>query len=183
MKLGERMPDVMLFDVMTQKQWALSQIAEDGRPVLIAFMCNHCPYVKHIEEAFATMMKEYADKISIAAISSNDVSFVPEDSPDHLKAQAERLQFGFPYFYDDRQQAAKEFQAASTPEFFLFDDQHTLAYHGQFDNTRPDGDTPTGSDLRNAIEALLNGQPVSSDQSPAIGCSIKWKPGNEPAYA
>lgn len=181
--LGTEAPNFILFDVVTERNWSLDDIVGESKPLLIVFMCNHCPYVKHIEEEIAKIGQTYSDRLAMAAISANDVSFYPDDSPDNLKEQSQRLGFNFPYFYDDRQEVAKEYKATCTPDFFLFDKNRKLVYRGQLDNSRPSNDEPiNGNDLRLAIDALLLDQEISSDQKPSFGCSIKWKPGNEPDY-
>lgn len=180
--LGTTAPDFILHDVMTGRRWTLTDIIQD-KPFLIIFMCNHCPYVKHVEEEIARVAKTYVDRVAIAAISSNDVASYPDDSPDNLKAQGERLGFNFPYFYDDRQDTAKDYKATCTPDFYLFDKDKKLVYRGQLDDSRPGNGYPTnGKDLREAIETLLSGGAINQDQKPSMGCSIKWKPGNEPDY-
>jgi thiol-disulfide isomerase/thioredoxin len=152
--------------------------------LLVMFLCPHCPYVKHIQKALASLLKEYApDELAVVAVSSNDVEKYPEDGPEGLRQQAAELSFGFPYCYDETQDAAKAYQAACTPDFFLFDSERRLAYRGQFDDSRPKNDLPvTGRDLRAAIDDVLAGRPVATVQRPSIGCNIKWKPGNAPAY-
>lgn len=184
LELGMKAPDFFLFDVVTDKKWSLDQIKGDQKkPLLIIFMCNHCPYVKHVEEEISNIGKEYADRIAVAAISANEVSLYPDDSPDNLKKQAERLGFNFPYFYDDRQDTAKAFKAACTPDFYLFDEFGLLVYHGQLDGSRPSNNIETnGKDLREAIEKTLIGEVLTEDQKPSVGCNIKWKPGGEPEY-
>jgi thiol-disulfide isomerase/thioredoxin len=148
------------------------------------FLCPHCPYVKHIQSTLAALLKEYAGApLGIVAIGSNDAAQFPEDGPDGLRAQAKELGFDFPYCYDESQAVAQAYRAACTPDFFLFDGTRKLAYRGQMDGARPKNDTPvTGSDLRAALDAVLAGRPVDPQQHPSIGCNIKWKKGNEPAY-
>lgn len=183
LSLGKEAPDFILFDVVTKKTWSRDDIADGTKPFLVIFMCNHCPYVKHVEEEIANIGKTYTDQVAMAAISANDVSMYPDDSPDNLAKQAERLGFNFPYFYDDRQNVAISFKAHCTPDFYLFDKDLKLAYHGQLDDSRPSNDIePSGKDLREAIDALLLDKEVSKDQKASVGCSIKWKPGNEPGY-
>lgn len=182
--LGSSAPDFFLFDVVTGKNWSLDQImGDEKRPFLIIIMCNHCPYVKHVEDEIGRIGKTYTDRLAIAAISANDVSLYPDDSPDHLKEQAKRLGFNFPYFYDDRQDTAKAYMATCTPDFYLFDNELKLVYHGQLDGSRPSNNTETnGEDLRNAIDKTLIEEELSQDQKPSVGCNVKWKPGNEPDY-
>ncbi len=148
------------------------------------FICQHCPYVKHVQQELATIGKDYQDKgLGIVAISANDVANYPNDAPDKLKEMAIALDFTFPFCYDESQETAKAYTAACTPDFFLFDEERRLVYRGQLDDSRPGNGKPlTGSDLRGAINAVLAGQPVSPNQNPSIGCNIKWKPGNEPRY-
>jgi peroxiredoxin len=145
--------------------------------LLVMFICTHCPYVKHINEGLAAVGKDYADKpIAIVAISSNDATTHPDDSPAGLKRQAEDFGFNFPYLYDESQLVARAYKAACTPDFFLFDADFHLVYRGQFDDSRPGSGVPvTGKDLRAAIDLVLAGKPVPPEQRPSIGCNIKWK--------
>lgn len=155
-----------------------------SRAFLVVFLCNHCPYVRHIRDAFAEMAREYqARGVGIAAIMSNDVETYPQDGPEGMKAEREAVGYTFPYLYDETQQIARAYRAACTPEFYLFDADRKLVYRGQFDDSRPGNGVPvTGSDLRAALDAVLDDRPVPADQKPSIGCGIKWKPGNEPDY-
>ena len=181
--LGTAAPDFSLPDVVSGKTISLASFA-GSKGVLVMFLCPHCPYVKHVQKKLAEVLKEYAGApLGIVAISSNDVAQFPEDSPEGLRNQAAELGFDFPYCYDESQSAAHAYRAACTPDFFLFDEARKLAYRGQMDGARPKNDTPvTGADLRAAIDAILAGRPVSPEQRPSIGCNIKWKKGNEPAY-
>jgi len=152
--------------------------------LLVMFLCPHCPYVKHIMDGLAALARDYAESdLGIVAISSNDVGQYPEDGPDGLRQMARQLGFDFPYCYDESQAAAKAYTAACTPDFFLFDSEQLLVYRGQFDDSRPGNGLPvTGADLRAAIDAVLAEDKVNPVQKPSIGCNIKWKPGNAPAY-
>ena len=152
--------------------------------LLVAFICPHCPYVRHIGKEFARVASDYADRgLATVAIMSNDVDAYPQDNVDGMRAEAEQDGYDFPYLYDETQSVARAYRAACTPDFFLFDQNRNLIYRGQFDSSRPRNDTPvTGSDLRAAIEAGLAGEPVPAEQLASIGCNIKWKPGNEPDY-
>lgn len=152
--------------------------------LLVVFMCNHCPFVIHLADALAEFAKEYQGKgLAIVGISSNDVAGYPDDSPEKMVTEAQQRGYVFPYLYDETQEVAKAYRAACTPDFFLFDADHKLAYRGQFDSTRPDsGATPTGEDLRAAADALLAGSCPTDDQKPSLGCNIKWRAGNEPDY-
>ena len=181
--LGTPAPDFALPDAVSGRTVRLSDFA-GKQGLLVMFLCPHCPYVKHIQHALAALLKEYRNRpLGLVAISSNDVAQFPEDSPEGLRQSALELGFAFPYCYDETQEAAKAYQAACTPDFFLFDDRLRLAYRGQFDNSRPKNSEPvTGADLRAALDAVLGGKPVSAAQRPSIGCNIKWKPGNEPDY-
>jgi peroxiredoxin len=153
--------------------------------LLVAFWCNHCPYVKHVQAGFTAFAKEYASRgLAVVAINGNDFTTHPEDAPARMAEEAERLGYGFPYLVDESQEVAKAYRAACTPDFFLFDAARRLVYRGQFDASRPGNRVPvTGSDLRAAADAALAGRPVPGDQTPSIGCNIKWKPGREPDYA
>ena len=148
------------------------------------FICVHCPFVKHLQDALAAVGKEYVDKgLGVVAISSNDITTHPGDAPDKMKEMAATLGFNFPFCYDESQEVAKAYTAACTPDFFLFDSNNTLVYRGQFDDSRPGNDVPvTGKDLKAAIEEVLLDRKVDTQQKPSIGCNIKWKAGNEPPY-
>ncbi|WP_113701239.1 thioredoxin family protein [Nonomuraea lactucae] len=153
-----------------------------GSPAtLVVFLSNHCPYVRHLEAGLGALAADYGSRLSVVAICSNDSVNYPDDDATHLAEQAARAGFSFPYLLDDTQEIAKAYRAACTPDFFLYDSGLRLAYRGQFDDSRPGNDIPvTGSSLRAAIDALLDGEPVADPQHPSIGCSIKWKPGNAP---
>jgi peroxiredoxin len=183
MNLGTPAPDFALPDVRTGKTITLSDFA-NRQSLLVVFMCAHCPYVKLVEKQLAIIGSDYEPLgLGMVAISANDAEAYPDDAPEKLKEQADRLNFTFPYLYDETQQTAKAYQAACTPDVFLFDAQHRLVYRGQLDDARPGNGKPvTGKHLRAAISALLSGTPVSKTQLPSTGCNIKWKPGNEPEY-
>jgi peroxiredoxin len=155
-----------------------------GMPVLVAFICNHCPFVKHVMAEFARQAKDYREKgVAVVAISSNDTDAYPQDDPAHMKQFAGEHGFTFPYLFDESQEVARRYQAACTPDFFLFDADHTLVYRGQFDGSRPSNNLPvTGEDLADAVDRVARGETVPTDQTPSVGCNIKWKPGNEPPY-
>jgi peroxiredoxin len=181
--LGTSAPDFQLPDVVSGQTISLANFA-GKKALLVMFICQHCPFVKHVQDELARLGQDYSDRsVGIVAISANDVANYPNDSPDHLKAMATTLGFNFPVCYDESQETAKAYTAACTPDFFLFDSQGKLAYRGQLDDARPGNDRPVnGKDLRAAIEALLADRPVNPEQIPSIGCNIKWKPGNAPAY-
>jgi peroxiredoxin len=153
--------------------------------LLVAFICNHCPYVKHILAGFAGFAREYGPKgLAIVAINPNDASAYPDDAPPAMAEVARQHGFTFPYLYDESQAVALAYQAICTPEFYLFDRKRQLVYRGQFDDSRPNGGIPvTGASLRAAVDALLAGKPVAGEQRPSVGCSIKWKAENQPAWA
>ncbi|HOW62368.1 MAG TPA: thioredoxin family protein [Candidatus Contendobacter sp.] len=157
---------------------------QNAPALLVIFMCNHCPFVKHIREGLVRFAREYqARGLAIVAISANDVANHPNDSPAKMAEDARAFGYPFPYLYDETQAVAQAYRAACTPDFFLFDAGRTLVYRGQFDGSRPGNNVPvTGADLRAAADAALAGQPAPSDQKPSIGCNIKWKAGNEPDY-
>ena len=182
--LGTKAPDFQLVDVVSQEIISLSNFSEQ-KGLLVIFLCCHCPFVKHIETEIAKLSHDYLVKgIGIIAISVNDIDKYPDDRPESLKNMAERLGFNFPVCYDQTQNIAKVYQAACTPDFFLFDQQLELVYRGQLDDSRPGNQLPvTGKDLRTALNALIEGQAIITEQKPSIGCNIKWKPGNEPNYA
>jgi peroxiredoxin len=179
--LGSQAPDFDLRDIDGTR---VSLADYRGRPLLVVFICNHCPYVKHLNRALVAFGREYLDKyLEIVAINSNDPAAYPDDSPDRMKAVAAEQEYPFPYLFDAAQQVARAYRAACTPEFFLFDRDHRLAYHGQFDDSRPQNDRPvTGRDLRAAADALLAGRMPGAPQIASIGCGIKWKDGNAPAW-
>lgn len=181
--LGTPAPDFQLPDVVSEKMVSLATFAE-RKALLFMFICCHCPFVKHVKQELAKLGKDYGERgLGIVAISANDVANYPDDSPANLKAMAQELNFNFPVCYDESQETAKAYTAACTPDFFLFDSQRQLVYRGQLDGSRPSNNLPvTGEDLRQAIEAILAGNPVSPEQKPSIGCNIKWKPGNAPTY-
>ncbi len=152
--------------------------------LLVAFICNHCPFVVHLREELVRAVKRYQGKgLAVVGISSNDVEGFPQDGPELMARQAEEFGYTFPYLFDETQSVAKAYTAACTPDFFLFDGERRLVYRGQFDGSRPGNDVPvTGVDLGAAVDALLAGDPIPQDQRPSIGCNIKWKAGNEPDY-
>ncbi len=154
------------------------------RPLLVVFMCNHCPFVVHVRSQLAAFANEYQGKgLAIVGISSNSVLSHPQDGPELMKREHEQAGYTFPYLYDATQAVAKAYRAACTPDFFLFNTQHQLVYRGQMDDSRPGNGLPiTAADLRAASAAVLAGTPISAQQKPSIGCNIKWIPGNEPDY-
>lgn len=157
---------------------------KNAKALLIMFVCNHCPYVKHIQSGLVQLAKDYQSKgVAIVAISSNDAEKYTDDTFAKMKDEARQNGYTFSYLYDETQAVAKAYRAACTPDFFLFDKNFKLAYRGQFDNARPKNAEPvTGKDMRAALDALLAGRAPSADQAPSVGCNIKWKPGNEPDY-
>jgi peroxiredoxin len=180
--LGTQAPDFSLVNV-DGRTVSLADFA--GAPaLLVMFICNHCPFVKHLAHALASFGDEYMNKnAAIVGINSNDVSSYPADSPEQMVREAEDQGYHFPYLFDETQEVAKTYRAACTPDFFLFDRDQKLVYRGQFDSSRPDNGVPiTGSDLRAAIDAVLAGKKPSEKQMPSIGCNIKWKAGIEPDY-
>ncbi len=152
--------------------------------LLVMFICNHCPFVKHVADQLAQLGHEYMQRgVAIVAISSNDVATHPADSPEQMVAEAEERGYVFPYLYDETQEVAKAYHAACTPDFFVFDAEQKLVYRGQLDSSRPDSGIPvTGEDLRAALDAVLAGKKPAENQRASLGCNIKWAPGNEPAY-
>lgn len=182
--LGTKAPDFSLRCVKTDRLVSLQDFAS-APALLVIFMCNHCPFVKHIAGGLAPFAKAYQEKgLAIVGINSNDVKNYPDDHPDKMRAEIDRRGYVFPYLYDETQAVAKAYRAACTPEFYLFDKQRKLVYRGQFDDSRPESGIPvTGKDLRAACDAVLAGRPVSKDQRPSIGCNIKWKKGNAPEYS
>jgi peroxiredoxin len=180
--LGTKAPDFQLPDT-SGKTVSLSEL-KGASALLVVFMCNHCPYVKHVRPALAQLARDYVPrKVAVVGISSNDVDNYPEDSPAKMAAEVKSAGYIFPYLYDETQKVAKDYRAACTPDFFLFDKEQRLVYRGQMDDSRPGNGIPvTGKDLRAALDSVLAGQPVSSNQKASIGCNIKWKAGNAPDY-
>jgi peroxiredoxin len=174
--LGTLAPGFSLTDVVSGKTVSRDD-TKGSAGLLVMFLCVHCPFVKHIEQGIARFAADYAGQgLGMVAISSNDVANYPEDSPEGMRAQAKRLGFTFPYLYDESQQVARAYDAACTPDFFLYDRNLKLVYRGQFDGSRPSQNVPvTGGDLRRAVDALLAGKPPLEEQRPSIGCNIKWK--------
>ena len=174
--LGTVAPEFQLPNVTSGKSVSLADF-EGRKGLLVMFICRHCPYVKHVQHELANIGRDYGGKpLGIVAISSNDAVGYPEDSPERLREQAAELGFTFPYLYDESQQVARAYDAACTPDFYLFDGSKKLVYRGQLDNSRPRNENPvTGRDLRSAIDAVLNGQPVDPNQTPSLGCNIKWR--------
>ena len=181
--LGTRAPDFSLPDVSSGKTISLPDF-DNKKALLVMFICRHCPYVQHVKKEIAAIAKDYADKnLGIVAISSNDTDVYPEDAPESLAVMTKEEGFNFPYLFDETQEVAKSYNAVCTPDIFLFDKERKLAYRGQLDDSRPGNNAPlTGKDLRSAIDAVLSDKMVAQNQNPSTGCSIKWKPGNEPSY-
>jgi len=180
--LGTAAPDFRLPD--TNRTTVSLADFKDKPALLVIFMCNHCPYVKHIRAGLAQFAKEYQPRgVAIVGISSNDAANYPEDSPAKMAAEVKSAGYIFPYLYDESQAVAKAYRAACTPDLFLFDRERRLVYRGQFDASRPgNGTSVTGKDLRAALDAVLAGKTPSTQQTPSMGCNIKWKHGNEPDY-
>lgn len=157
----------------------------DGAPALVVvFMCNHCPFVKHVAPGLADLAREYQDKgVAVVGVNPNDIANYPDDSPQKMAEASKEYGYTFPYLLDESQAVAKAYRAACTPDFFVFDADRQLVYRGQMDDSRPSLDLPvTGADLRAALDAVLDGRSVAAEQKPSVGCNIKWKPGNEPQY-
>ena len=183
LSLGTTAPEFQLLDVVSGKTISLDNFT-GSQALLVMFICQHCPFVKHIKSELAKIGQDYSQQpLGIVAISANDVANYPDDSPEKLKQMAEEFSFNFPVCYDESQEVSKAYTAACTPDFFLFDRDNKLAYRGQLDDSRPSTDIPvTGKDLRSAIDAVLQDRKIDFEQKPSIGCNIKWKPGNEPEY-
>ena len=183
LSLGTQAPDFRLPDVVSGKIISLANF-EDKTALLLMFICCHCPFVKHIQQEIAKLGQDYQDQcLGIIAISANDISKYPDDSPENIKLMAQKLGFNFPFCYDETQEVAKSYTAACTPDFFLFNKLRKLVYRGQFDDSRPSNQIPvTATDLRQAIDYVLADKLIDFAQKPSIGCNIKWKPGNEPDY-
>jgi peroxiredoxin len=180
--LGTKAPDFSLSNVDGQ---IVSLADFTGAPaLLVIFLCNHCPYVKHVAAGVAELARDYqARGVAVVGISSNDAAGYPADSPEQMVHEVENRGYTFPYLYDETQEVAKAYRAACTPDFFVFDKDQKLAYRGQMDSSRPDSGIPvTGVDLRAALDAVLAGKPSAAEQKPSIGCNIKWRAGNAPNY-
>ena len=182
LELGTSAPAFSLIEPATGKLITLSQF--QAQPLLVAFICNHCPYVILIRQALRDLAAEYQAKgVAVVAINANDVANYPDDSPEIMIEEVQTQGYTFPYLYDASQNVAKAYQAACTPDFFLFDKQHKLFYRGQFDEARPGNNKAvTGTDLRHALDQLLDNLYPPAGQKPSLGCNIKWKTGNEPDY-
>jgi peroxiredoxin len=180
--LGTEAPDFSLPD--TNGQVVSLADFTDAKALVVVFMCNHCPFVKHVIEGFVRLVKEYQPEgVAFVGINSNDVDSYPEDRPERMAQFAREKGFSFPYLFDATQDVAKSYHAACTPDFFVFDEDRRLIYRGQLDDSRPGSDIPiTGADLRAVLEAVLEGEPIPEEQRPSMGCNIKWKAGNEPDY-
>jgi len=180
--LGTRAPDFALPDTVSGRTIRLGDYAASPA-LLVAFICNHCPYVQHIRAAFVEFAREFQPRgLAVVAVSANDPEAYPQDSPEQMAIEAKKSGFTFPYLFDRTQQTAKAYQAVCTPEFYLFDAAQRLVYRGRFDASRPNSQVPiTGSELRAAAEAVLAGRQPAADQKPSIGCGIKWRPGNAPS--
>lgn len=176
MPLGTKAPYFNLPDTISGESKTLQDLKSD-KATVIMFICNHCPFVKHVQTGLVKLANDYLPKgISFAAISSNDVKNYPDDSPERMKEAAKQFSYPFPYLYDESQDIAQAYGAACTPDFYIFDKDLKCVYRGQMDDSRPSNDIPvTGEDLRAALDAILAGKPVSLDQKPSIGCNIKWK--------
>lgn len=174
--LGTLAPDFTLPDTVSGKTLSLDELKSD-RATVIMFICNHCPFVKHVDEQLVAVANDYRSKgVSFIAISSNDVVNYPQDGPELMKEEAEKLGYPFPYLYDESQEVAKAYDAACTPDFYVFDGDLKCVYRGQLDDSRPGNGKPvTGSELRAALDEILNGKSVSVPQIPSLGCNIKWK--------
>jgi peroxiredoxin len=180
--LGTKAPDFSLPNVDGR---IVSLRDFEGAPaLLVVFLCNHCPYVKHVANELARLARDYQSRhVAIVGINSNDVSSYPDDAPEQMAREAKLRGYAFPYLYDETQDVAKRFRAACTPDFYVFDKDRCLVYRGQFDASRPSSSVPvTGADLRAALDAVLEGRPVPEPQKPSLGCNIKWKPGAEPDF-
>jgi thiol-disulfide isomerase/thioredoxin len=182
LELETRAPDFSLPDAVTGRN--VSRADFEGRPLLVMFLCNHCPFVRHVRAKLAEIGAVFQEKgIGVVAINANDVATHPEDSPEKMKAEAREAGYTFPYLFDETQKVAQDFRAACTPDFYLFDRHHRLVYRGQLDDSRPGNDVEvTGHDLVAAAELMIGGATIPTDQKPSLGCNIKWKAGNEPGY-
>jgi peroxiredoxin len=174
--LGTKAPDFKLWDVISDKDLSFHELKSDIATVVM-FICNHCPYVKHVQKGLVELANDYIPKgISFIAICSNDIENYPDDSPENMKAVAKRLGYPFPYLFDESQEIARAYDATCTPDFYIFDEELRCVYRGQMDDSRPGNEKPvTGRDIRDALDNILSGKPVTEEQYPSIGCNIKWK--------
>lgn len=173
--LGTEAPSFRLFDTTSGQFKSLKELSS-AKPLLVMFICNHCPFVIHLHEGIKNISKFYGDEIDMIAINSNDVQAYPQDSPELMKKLFKALDLSVPYLFDETQEVAKAFEAACTPDFYLFDSDNVLVYRGQFDDSRPGNDLlVTGEDLYSAIDHVMKGEKVSQVQQPSLGCNIKWK--------
>ena len=173
--LGTKLISFELTNAVSKKNFSSEEL-EILKPTLIMFICNHCPYVIHYHSEIQKIYKDYKDQVNIVAISSNDIENYPQDGPEHMQDLWKELGLSFPYLFDETQEVAKAYKAECTPEFYLFDNNRKLVYRGRMDESSPNSSTlPSGKDLRDAIENLLNDRKISSDQFPSMGCNIKWK--------
>ena len=185
-KLGSPAPDFNLINwnpLLQQESYQLDSF-KNQTSLLVAFFCNHCPYVVHIRESFVHFANEYEPKgLGVVAISSNDIEAYPDDRPEKMSEDARNYSYSFPYLFDETQEIAKAYRAACTPDFFLYDENRKLVYRGQYDSSRPKNTNPvTGEDLKKAVDALILGNSIPENQIPSMGCNIKWKSGMEPDY-
>ena len=185
-KLGSTASDFNLKNwnpLLQQESYQLDSF-NNHRSLLVAFFCNYCPYVVHIRESFVHFANEYEPKgLGVVAISSNDIEAYPDDRPEKMSEDARNYSYSFPYLFDETQEVAKAYRAACTPDFFLYDENRKLVYRGQYDSSRPKNTNPiTGEDLKNALDALIQGNSIPENQIPSMGCNIKWKSGMEPDY-
>jgi peroxiredoxin len=180
--LGTQAPDFSLPDA-EGRTVSLADFA-DGPVLLVMFICNHCPYVKHVAGELAALARQYQQRgVAVVGINANDFAGYPDDAPDKMAEEVQARGYTFPYLVDESQEVAKAYRAACTPDFYVFDKDRKLIYRGQLDDSRPGNDVPvTGRDLRAALDAVLAGKPVAETQKSSLGCNIKWKPGNEPDY-
>ncbi len=183
LELGTSLPSFSLPEPKTGKLVSTDDLA-DAKAVVVMFICNHCPYVKRIADGLASFGRDYAaQQVAILAVSSNDVVNYPDDSPSKMVEEAQARSYPFPYLFDEDQSVAKAFRAACTPEFYVFDGDRKLVYRGQFDSARPSNDDPvSGADVRQAVDAVLNGSDINPEQIASVGCNIKWREGNAPDY-
>lgn len=180
--LGTKAPKFTLPD-FHGNEFSISDF-RDTNALLIIFMCNHCPYVQHVQEKLLELTTHYQKKgVAVIGINSNDFKQVPEDSPENMAVAAAKNNYTFPYLIDEDQKVAQAYKAACTPDFFVFDSDHSLVYRGQMDDSRPGNNLPvTGADLTRALDSVLENKAIPENQKPSVGCNIKWKPGNEPDY-
>ena len=183
LELGTPLPSFDLVDAVSGRR-CTPQDFDQAKALVVMFLCNHCPFVVHVQPEITRLLRDYRPRgVAFVGINSNDVDAYPQDAPEHMRGLVRAKGWDMPFLHDETQEVAKAFRAACTPDVYVFDQARRLFYRGRIDASRPESEVPlTGADLRGALDALLEGRPAPAEQSPSVGCNIKWKPGNEPEY-